>query len=741
MGQATRARHRVLVMAAFALACSMSQQAYAQSLVAPGAQVEKLHGDFQFTEGPTADALGNIYFTDIPANRIYRWSLDGTLSVVRESTGGANGLIFDRDGNLMAAEGSAQRLTTMDSEGNVSVIVERFEGKRLNSPNDMWIDARGGFYFTDPRYQFGEYPVEQDGEHVYYVSPDRSSITRVVSDMGKPNGVIGSLDGTKLYVADTSGETYVLDVRADATLGPKQLFAPQASDGMTMDERGNLYLTWRAGVTVYSPDGEQLEIIQVPEMPANVGFGGEDGRTLFITARTGLYSVRMSVRGAGLRAGESPAATVTGPVPVNVTPGDPSHDFIFSMSGMDLAGHGYIEEEFFIEGTANRYTPSEMETADVVDGGHPYKTRFIVRRPADPADFNGTVVIEWVNVTAGRDLDIDWLQVGQHFMRSGYAWIGLSAQRVGVDQMREWSPTRYGTLDVTAGGTIENDALSYDILTAMGRVVRQPGEVDPLGGLEVERLFATGHSQSAGRLAVYLNNVHPRDPVFDAVVVHGGGGRIRDDQDVKIWKLMAETDMVRRVGSRQPDTDTFRQWEVAGSSHVDVFYGQERVKAIAVSEGRDPAQAQLRDLVCDRPVYSRVPFRHVMHAAFDQLVRWVDDGTAPPTAPSIEAAPTGSETVFARDAHGNALGGIRLAAHAVPTATNTGINTGSGFCRLYGSNEPFSAATLATLYPTQAEYVTAVRAAVAANLERGYILDYDAKATIREAEAADIGRR
>ena len=300
MGHPSGSHRWTLVLAGVALACLMSQQAHAQSLIAPGAQVEKLHGDFLFIEGPTADARGNIYFSDIPANRIYRWSLEGTLSVVRENSGGANGLIFDGDGNLMAAEGSAQRVTAMDSQGNVSVIAERFEGKRLNSPNDMWIDANGGFYFTDPRYQFGEYPVEQDGEHVYYVSADRASIVRVVSDMRKPNGVVGSLDGTKLYVADTSGEVFVFDVRADATLGPKQLFASQGSDGMTMDERGNLYLTWIAGVTIYSPEGEQLEVIQVPEVPANVGFGGADGRTLFITARTGLYSVRMAVKGAGL---------------------------------------------------------------------------------------------------------------------------------------------------------------------------------------------------------------------------------------------------------------------------------------------------------------------------------------------------------------------------------------------------------------------------------------------------------
>ena len=133
---------------------------------------------------------------------------------------------------------------------------------------------------------------------------------------------------------------------------------------------------------------------------------------------------------AGAQTLLGPPVTVAGPIPVRVTPGDPSNDFVFSMSGMDLAGHGYIEQEFFVEGIANRYTRPEMETAEVVDGGHPYKTRFIVRRPAAAADFNGTVVVEWNNVTAGRDLDIDWLQVGEHLMRNGYAWIGLSAQLV-----------------------------------------------------------------------------------------------------------------------------------------------------------------------------------------------------------------------------------------------------------------------------------------------------------------------
>ncbi len=179
--------------------------------------------------------------------------------------------------------------------------------------------------------------------------------------------------------------------------------------------------------------------------------------------------------------------TVTGPIAVSVPPGDPSHDFVFSTTAMDLAGHGYVEEEFFIEGTANRYTTPDLTTGRIVDGGHPYKTRFVVRRPVSPERFNGTVVVEWNNVTAGRDLDIDWFQAGAYFVRNGYAWIGVSAQRVGVDHLRRWSPARYGSLDVTHDGLVEDDALSYDIFSAVGRAVRDPGDVDVLGGLNVSR--------------------------------------------------------------------------------------------------------------------------------------------------------------------------------------------------------------------------------------------------------------
>lgn len=269
----------------------------AESLIANGATLKKLHGDFEFIEGPVADPEGNVYFSDIPANKTYIWTVDGELKLFREDTGGANGLNFDADGNLYFCEGTVQRVTMMDKDGKLTTIVDKYKGKRLNSPNDLWFDAKGGFYLTDPRYQFFTHPVEQDGEHVYYISPDRKSITRVTHDVQKPNGVVGSLDFKTLYVASTSGKIFSFDINADATLSNKKEFANLGSDGVTLDEKGNLYLTWVGGVHVYNPKGEKIEMIKVPEMPANCGFGGKDGKTLFMTSRTGLYAIDMNVHG------------------------------------------------------------------------------------------------------------------------------------------------------------------------------------------------------------------------------------------------------------------------------------------------------------------------------------------------------------------------------------------------------------------------------------------------------------
>jgi hypothetical protein len=465
-----------------------------------------------------------------------------------------------------------------------------------------------------------------------------------------------------------------------------------------------------------------------------------------------------------------PVPTVTGPI-ASVAAGDASHDYPFFASMVDLEARGWVEEEFFIEGTANRYTMQGQESATVRDAGHPYKTRVLVRRPANASAFTGTVIVEWNNVTAGRDLDIDWFQSHEHFIRSGYAWVGVTPQRVGVEALKVWNARRYGTLDVTHAGAIPNDDLSYDVFAQAAQAIRTPGRVNVLGGLKPARIFATGHSQSAGRLANYVNGVHPIASVFDAVVVHGGGGRIRTDLTIPVFKLLAETDVLgQQAANRQPDSKTFRTWEVAGSSHVDVQFRESSSKLAArdgspsappppgttgiprgrgtsttpttgrgVTTGQPLASGNAGG--CERPPYSHVPFHHVMNAAFDHLVRWVKDGVPPPTAPPIETTALGPPATAARDKFGNALGGIRLAEHAVPTATNTGLNSGAGFCRLYGSHEPFDAATIASLYPTHAAYVTAVRDVTQRALKAGYILKVDADHTIAAAERSSVGGR
>jgi gluconolactonase len=279
------------------------------SLVAPGAKVEKLAGGFKFTEGPAADAQGNIFFTDISNNRIHKWSLDGTLSTFREDSGGANGLFFDKKGNLLACEGGRRRIVSIDAKGNVTVLADKYDNKQFNSPNDLWLDPQGGVYFTDPYYGPAT-DLEQKGQYVYYLSPDRKKLIKVIDDLLKPNGIIGTSDGKFLYVTDHGGDkTFIYTINPDGTLSDKKLFAAESSDGMTIDNIGNIYLTSMSSstlshydtgpnpVSVYNSKGEKIETILIPERPANVCFGGPDKQTLFITAQTSLYAVKMRVKG------------------------------------------------------------------------------------------------------------------------------------------------------------------------------------------------------------------------------------------------------------------------------------------------------------------------------------------------------------------------------------------------------------------------------------------------------------
>ncbi|MFN3486526.1 MAG: SMP-30/gluconolactonase/LRE family protein [Planctomycetota bacterium] len=255
-------------------------------------EVRKLAGDMKFTEGPVADAKGHIYFTDIPNGRIMKW--DGkALSVFRENSGGANGLRIDPEGNLVVCEGGNRRVTRIrPADGRAAVLADAFGGKKLNSPNDLALDSRGGVYFTDPRYGKRD-DLEQDREAVYYIPPGGGPLVRVAGDLVRPNG-IEYADGI-LYVADAgAGKVYRYAVNPDGTLRDRREFAAVACDGLKTDEKGNVYTTTRNGVEIFAPDGKPLGTIRVPEQPSNLCFGG---RTLYITARTSLYAVPMSVRG------------------------------------------------------------------------------------------------------------------------------------------------------------------------------------------------------------------------------------------------------------------------------------------------------------------------------------------------------------------------------------------------------------------------------------------------------------
>ena len=271
-------------------------------VLAAGAKVEKLAGEFKFTEGPAADANGNVYFTDQPNDRIMKWSVDGKLSEHMKPCGRSNGLYFDGKGNLLACADEKNQLWSIGPDKRATVLVKDYEGKLLNGPNDLWVRPDGGVYFTDPFYKrpyWKRGPSEQDAQAVYFLSADRKRLVRVAGDLMQPNGIVGTPDGKRLYVADIrAGKTYAYDIQADGALANRKLFCPMGSDGMTIDDAGNVYLTGR-GVTVFDKAGGKVEHIEVPERwTANVCFGGKDGRTLFITASTGLYAVRMKTKAA-----------------------------------------------------------------------------------------------------------------------------------------------------------------------------------------------------------------------------------------------------------------------------------------------------------------------------------------------------------------------------------------------------------------------------------------------------------
>jgi gluconolactonase len=275
-------------------------QAQKSKLIAKGAKIETAGHDFKFTEGPAVASDGRVYFTDQPNDRIHIWDENKGISLFLEGTGRSNGMYFNAKGQLVTCADEKNQLAYFDDNKKLHVIHEGYDGKHLNAPNDLWIDPAGGIYFSDPYYHRTWWPEGheeiQDTQGVYYLSPD-GVVTRVIGDYERPNGLVGTPDGKTLYVADIQAKkTWKYDVQADGTLTNKTFFAPKGSDGMTMDNKGNVYLT-AGSVWVYSPDGKLIEEIEFPEKPANICFGGKDRKTLFVTARKGVYTLRMKVKG------------------------------------------------------------------------------------------------------------------------------------------------------------------------------------------------------------------------------------------------------------------------------------------------------------------------------------------------------------------------------------------------------------------------------------------------------------
>ena len=280
---------------------SCTQKNSLDRIINRGDKVEKLAGGFLFTEGPASDADGNVYFTDQPNDRIMRWSAQGKLSVYLEPAGRSNGLSFDSKGNLWACADEKNELWCISPDEKITIIPSGYQNKPLNGPNDLWNTPDGGVYFTDPFYKrtwWDHDSMPQTCQAVYYLAPDHKTVVRVIDDLQKPNGIVGTPDAGTLFIADIKGnKTWKYTINKDGSLSNKTLFCGKGSDGMTIDTKGNIYLTG-AGVSVFDRNGVFLGTIPVPESwTANVCFTGKDMKTLFITASKSIYMIRTLIKG------------------------------------------------------------------------------------------------------------------------------------------------------------------------------------------------------------------------------------------------------------------------------------------------------------------------------------------------------------------------------------------------------------------------------------------------------------
>ena len=444
-------------------------------------------------------------------------------------------------------------------------------------------------------------------------------------------------------------------------------------------------------------------------------------------------------------------ATVTGPL----TGGQ--HGFPQTSTPFDLDAAGYVEEEFLLDGeaTSYRYTDEPGDdgewSAEPADTS-PYTTRILVRRPEDPAAFNGTVVVEWLNVTSNVDVDVDFGFLAEELLREGYAWVGVTAQEVAVTStgggqfgdaaigLQAWDPERYHDL------SHPGDAYSYDIFSQAGAVLRTEAGQAALGGLVPDHVLADGESQSAFRLLTYVNAVDPLAQVFDGFLIHsrdGGGApladpavtdpetsRVRTDGDAPVLQVETETDLFSLRAdapfpdSRQPDGERVHTWEIAGTAHADSDY---------LAHLYEQGTAQFEDFLDLRGVLAvanQGPQTYVMRAALRALHDWVIDGVEPPIAEPMDV----EAGAIVRDEHGNALGGVRTPAVDVPVATLTGEGV-----PLIGSTIPFAPAELAELYGSTDGYLRAFDAALDDTVDAGFLLADDIEELQADAETVQIG--
>jgi hypothetical protein len=477
-----------------------------------------------------------------------------------------------------------------------------------------------------------------------------------------------------------------------------------------------------------------------------------------------------SGHGSGAPTSTAPATTApsvtrpAGPV-ATVAPlsGGKGIRLVSAATGPKLDPATRVEAEYSVAGTAASYQsqgplPANGEYHLVTGPTAGYKTRIVVRRPASAADFNGTVVVEWLNVSGGLDAAPDFTYLASELVRGGYAWVGVSAQKIGVEGgvvavntpvsaqggagkgLRNLDPARYASLHHPG------DAFSYDIFTQVARTLRSPGKVDPLGGLHIGHVLAMGESQSAFALTTYVDGVQPLAEQYDGFLIHSRGGaaaplgkpgqniditstlggqptKIRTDGKAPVLVLQTETDVAGILDyypATQPDSATFRLWEVAGTAHVDKY----QLGNIAAYFG------------CPAPINAG-PDHFVADAALHELTTWVDHRTPPPHAARLDVVSPGH---YALDANGNAKGGVRTPVVDVPVDTLSGLPepNSSVVCILAGSTKPLSAARLAALYPSRAEYLAAFTRSTDVTVKAGFVLAADRAALLAEAQPTRI---